>query len=284
VAALLGLDRMRQILGCTDDQGCLADAAGALDAERLLSGSLTILERTALLTVRVIDARKGRTVSRTTATLLDATEKELVDGARRLAHEAVTGQRLDTSGRLRISVDRPGASVTLDGKGIGDSPLREAPRVLEGPHAVTVQKQGYVRWSSTVSVPPGAEVPVEVELVPIRLMGEQARSRLWSWGFVSAGVAVAGSGAAIVFGRMADDSYARYKRATSRTQAVDLHDQTRLRATLANVSWGVAGAAAVGAAGLLGYAVISDARAADQASAALVPLPGGAALAVGGRF
>ena len=284
VAALLGLERMRRIVGCGEDQGCLAEMAGALDADRLLSGSLTILERTSLVTVRLIDtARGGRTLARATSTLLDATEKELVDAARRLSHEAVTGKRLDTSGRLRVTVDRPGAAVTLDGKGIGDSPLREVPRVLEGPHSVVVQKQGFVRWSSTVAVPAGAEVPVEIQLVPIQLMGEQARSRLWTWGFVTAGVAVAAVAGGTVLGKMADDSYAKYKQATNRTRAADLHDQTRQQATLANVSWGVAGAAALGAGALLGYAMISDARAAS-ASAAVLPAPGGAAVAVAGTF
>ena len=185
VAAVLGLDRLRQLLGCSDDQRCLSETAGSLDADRLLSGSLTILERTALVTVRLIDAPKGRTLARATATLLDATEQELVDAARRLAYEVVTGKRLDTSGVLRLRVDRPGAVVTLDGKELGRSPLPSAPRVLEGPHTVMVQKDGYVRWSTTVSVPPGGEVPVEVQLVPIRLLGEQARSRLWSWAWAS---------------------------------------------------------------------------------------------------
>jgi len=282
VAALLGLERMRQIVGC-EDRACLADVAGALDAERLLSGSLTILERTALVTVRIIETRTARTAGRATGTLLDATEKELVDAARRLAHEALTGKKLDTSGVLRISVDRPGAGVTLDGKEIGQSPLREKPRVLEGPHAVTVQKQGFVRWSSTIAVPAGAEVPVEVQLVPIQLMGEQARSRLWTWGWVSAGVAVAGTAAGLTFGKLAGDSYEQYKAATDRTRAVDLHDKTRFRATLANASWGVAGAGALAAAGLLGFAVYSDARAA-QVQAGIAPAAGGAGLAVSGRF
>ncbi len=283
VAALLGLERMRQVIGCSDDQACLSDAAGALDAEQLLSGALTILERTSLVTVRLIDARKGRTMARASTTLLDATEKELVDAAWRLAHEVVTGKRVDTSGRLRIAVDRPGASVTLDGKEIGPSPLREAPRVLEGPHALVVQKDGYVRWSTTVAVPAGGDVPVEVQLVPIRLLGEQARSRLWTWGYVSAGVAVAAAGGAVALGRMADDSYDRYRRATNRTVATDLRDQTRTRATMANVSWGVAGAAAVGAGALLGWALVSDARAAELA-AGLAPVPGGGAVLVSGSF
>jgi hypothetical protein len=271
VAAVLGLDRMRTLLGCSDDQGCLSDAAGALDAERLLSGSLTILERTALITVRLIDARKGRTLARTSTTLLDATEKELVDAARRLAFEVVTGKRLDTSGVIRIQVDRPGAVVTLDGKELGRAPLESAPRVLEGPHSIVVQKEGYVRWSTTVSLTAGGEVPVQVELVPIRLLGEAARSRLWSWAYGTTGAAAVGLAAGFVFKRQADDSYAKYKKATNRTRAGELKNQTRQKSTLATVSFGLAGAAVVSAGTLYILAARADARAAEQPAMAEPP-------------
>jgi hypothetical protein len=282
VAAVLGLDRLRQLLGCSDDQRCLSETAGALDADRLVSGSLTILERTALVTVRLIDAPRGRTLARATTTLLDATEKELVDAARRLAYEVVTGRRLDTSGVLRLRVDRPGAVVTLDGKELGRSPLPSAPRVLEGPHTVVVQKDGYVRWSSTVSVPPGGEVPVDAQLVPIRLLGESARSRLWAWSWTATGVAVVGLAGGLYLHKTADDTYSRYKRATTRSAAADLRDQTRLRSTLANVSFGVGGAAALSATTLFILAARADAKAAEEPRLALLPTGDGVLLQ--GRF
>ncbi len=294
IVALLGLERTRQMIGCTEDSGCMAELAGALDSDRLLSGSLTILERTSLVTVRLIEVKKSRTLARVTATLLDATEAELVDAARRLGHEALTGKKLDTTGTLRVAVDRPGATVTLDGKALGESPLKEHPRVLEGPHTITVQKAGYVRWSTTVQVAAGGTVPVEVDLVPIVLLGEAARSRLWTWGWVSSGVAVAAGASAIYFGAQSRSAHQDYVKATNRSQAVDLADKTRTNATLANVSWGVAGAATVGAGYLLYSAMVEDARAArppdappaspPRAAALAVPIEGGAMLTVSGRF
>ena len=288
ITAMLGLERTRQMLGCTEDQGCMAELAGALDSDQLLSGSLTILERTALLTVKVLDVKKSRTLARVTATLLDATERELVDAARRLGHEAVTGERLDTTGVVRVAVDRAGATVTLDGRSLGVSPLAEAPRVLEGPHSITVQKDGFVRWSTTVMVQAGQTVPVAADLVPVQLLGEAARSRLWTWGWVSAGVAVAASGSGLYFGTQASHSYDAYKLETVRSRAVDLHDKARQQATIANVSWAVAGAGALAAGGLLVVAMVQDAAAAapPPAGTTAVPvlLPGGAMLAVGGRF
>jgi len=294
IVALLGLERTRQMIGCTDDSGCMAELAGALDSDRLLSGSLTILERTSLVTVRLIEVKKTRTLARVTATLLDATEPELVDAARRLGHEALTGRKLDTSGVLRVAVDRRGATVTLDGKALGESPLEESPRVLEGPHTIIVQKPGYVRWSTTVQVAAGQTVPVEVDLVPIQLLGEAARSRLWTWGWVSSGVAAAAGASAIWFGAQSRASHDDYVKATTRTQAVDLGSQTRNQATVANVSWGVAGVAAAGAGYLLYSAMVEDARAArppdapppapPRAAAVALPIDGGAMVAVTGRF
>jgi len=294
IVALLGLERTRQMIGCTDDSGCMAELAGALDSDRLLSGSLTILERTSLVTVRLIEVKKTRTLARVTATLLDATEPELVDAARRLGHEALTGRKLDTSGVLRVGVDRRGATVTLDGKALGESPLKESPRVLEGPHTIIVQKPGYVRWSTTVQVAAGQTVPVEVDLVPIQLLGEAARSRLWTWGWVSSGVAAAAGASAIWFGAQSRASHDDYVKATTRTQAVDLGSQTRNQATVANVSWGVAGVAAAGAGYLLYSAMVEDARAArppdapppapPRAAAVALPIDGGAMVAVTGRF
>ncbi len=288
ISAMLGLEKTRQMLGCTDDQGCMAELAGALDSDRLLSGSLTILERTSLLTVKLLDVKKSRTLARVNATLLDATERELVDAARRLGHEAVTGEKLDTTGVVRVAVDRAGATVTLDGRSLGQSPLKEAPRVLEGPHAITVQKDGFVRWSTTVMVPAGQTVPVTVELVPVQLLGEAARSRLWTWGWISAGVAVAAIGSGVYFGSEANQSYDAYKVETVRTRAVDLHEQAQQQATIANVTWAVAGASALAAGGLLVAAMVQDASAGApppaRTTAVPVLLPGGAMLAVGGVF
>jgi hypothetical protein len=291
IVALLGLDRTKQMLGC-DDPSCLTELGHALDSEKLVSGSLTILDRTSLLTVRLIEPKRARTLSRATATLVDATEAELVDHARRLAHEVLTGEKLDTSGTLRVRVSEPGATVTLDGKSLGASPLNGTERVLEGPHSIVVQKAGFVRWSSTVSVAAGATVPVEAELIPIQLISEKARSRLWSWGFAATGVALVSAGAGATFGKLASDSYDDYKGSTSRSLAVEARDDTKFRALLANVSWGIAGASAAGAGWLLFSAVREDARAAGDAAkaaegkptAAVVPIAGGASVVFAGSF
>lgn len=67
VAQLLGAERQKQLLGCSDGS-CLAELAGGLGVDALLSGTVTKTESSWLATLRVLRARDG-------AELATATER-----------------------------------------------------------------------------------------------------------------------------------------------------------------------------------------------------------------
>ncbi len=72
VAALLGLERQRQLLGCGDDpSSCLAELGGALGAEGVVLGSLARIEGEYRLTAKVLSARDGRLLGQATAAAKD---------------------------------------------------------------------------------------------------------------------------------------------------------------------------------------------------------------------
>jgi hypothetical protein len=171
VAAQLGLERGKQMLGCAEDEACMVEIAGALAADKLLAGTVTLIDNTYLVAVKLIEVRRSRTLARTGDTLKAPTQAELVDGVRRLAHEALTGRKLDTTGVLRIEVPEAGARVALDGRGLGESPLPSGQRVIEGEHRITVQKIGFVTWA----VAAGSTVPVSVTLVPVSAFEAERR-------------------------------------------------------------------------------------------------------------
>ena len=274
VAAMLGAERQRQLLGCSDDTGCVSDIANALQMDRILSSEVTVIEHTTLLVVRHIDTHKARVLARVNVSLKDASEATVLDAMRRLTHEALTGQKLDTSGALRITVEESGARVTLDGKDLGLAPLAEpTQRVLEGPHELLVQKDGFVRWSSTVTATAGVDSPVTVKLVPVAALTEGYRSRAWSFGYSSAGVAVAGGATGLVAGVLSQLSYNDYLKAHGRQEALDLHDKVNNQALVANVALGVAAVAAAASVALFVTAVISEARAKPHAATADPVLP-----------
>lgn len=58
MAALLGLERQRQLLGCSDDS-CRADIASALGVDGVLVGTVTKLEKSYLLDVRILASGTG---------------------------------------------------------------------------------------------------------------------------------------------------------------------------------------------------------------------------------
>lgn len=175
VIAQLGVEKSKQMLGCSEDESCMLEIAGALSAERLLTGSVTLVDGTYLLSVKQVDARKARSIARAGDTLKAPTQAELVDGVRRLAHEVLTGRKLDTTGVVRIEVDQAGADVVLDGRSLGLSPVEGGQRVLEGTHRIVVTKGGFVTWETTVTVSAGVTVPVRATLVPIAAIEGEKR-------------------------------------------------------------------------------------------------------------
>lgn len=65
IAAVLGFESQRQLLGCSDSsQACLAELAGALGVDGLITGSLNRTSRGAfVVTLTVVGALDGRTVA-----------------------------------------------------------------------------------------------------------------------------------------------------------------------------------------------------------------------------
>lgn len=54
VVQLLGLERQKQLLGCSDESSCLAELAGALGVDGVLSASIVKNESGALATIKVL--------------------------------------------------------------------------------------------------------------------------------------------------------------------------------------------------------------------------------------
>jgi TolB-like protein len=67
VQTLIGLERQKQLLGCSEDSSaCLTELAGALGAPNVLSGSIGRLGDAYQLNLQMLDARKAQVVGRST--------------------------------------------------------------------------------------------------------------------------------------------------------------------------------------------------------------------------
>jgi TolB-like protein len=72
VEQVLGLERQRQLLGCSESSSsCIAELAAGLGADALITGTVVPVGTKVTVTLRLIDARDGRVVSSESARLRD---------------------------------------------------------------------------------------------------------------------------------------------------------------------------------------------------------------------
>ncbi len=79
IASMLGFERQKALLGCSEEASCMAEIGAALGSEVLVSGSLGKLGDTFVLTLRAYDTVRGVALGRDTATL--EKEGELIAAA-----------------------------------------------------------------------------------------------------------------------------------------------------------------------------------------------------------
>jgi hypothetical protein len=147
--------------GCEDvDVACLKDIAATLSADRLIYGNIVRSGDKVRITLFNFDARSGqidasaeRTVT-ANSLMTDSTLSEIVVGlTQRLA-----GKRGTATGTLRITGNRPGAAVSLDGKpagALGPEGELVITQVPDGQHTILVESSdGRDRRELAVEVRP----------------------------------------------------------------------------------------------------------------------------------
>lgn len=78
IAAVVGLERQKQIMGCGDDQGsCMAELADALGVDGILTGSIGKTSGGFAFTLKVIASNSGKTLAAETTRV--KTDDELLD-------------------------------------------------------------------------------------------------------------------------------------------------------------------------------------------------------------
>ncbi len=70
IQALLGLERQKELLGCSENaEACMAEVVGALNSDRGVSGELARTGGTSVLTLSLLDLRASKSLARVTRRL-----------------------------------------------------------------------------------------------------------------------------------------------------------------------------------------------------------------------
>ncbi len=148
------LMEVKLVFSCPDEApSCMAQAAKSLGAEKLVFGSVKKAADGYLVTLKMLDAAKGR---------VDAWVAEQVPRSQATAPGIrgpvqkwfTTLSGAGTSGGIRVTADIVGASVLLDGLPVGvttEDPL-ELGGIATGQHDVVISKPGYEPVRKNVEV------------------------------------------------------------------------------------------------------------------------------------
>ncbi len=257
IVRLLNFEAQKQQLGCSD-MACIAEIGGALGADYLVTGSLTQTGEVVLVQLQLANISAARIEHRVSREYRGA-PGGLIEELRSAVRQLVGGLLAGKAGTLALRVNEEGATVRLDDVIVGVSPLAPL-TVAGGPHALVVEKDGFVRHRQDIAIEAERTVEVSVALLPSR---EFARAhaeraglmRALAWTGVGVGVAgLAGGGVLWFLGAEAAedlnarvDAYnAQASRSTARYNRLDRRERE-----IALFDLGAVTAAGVGVAGVV---------------------------------
>jgi hypothetical protein len=177
---------------CTADPACLAPLAQELQVQRVVAGSVAGLGDSYVVNLRLVDD-KGRELGRVSETLHGRAD-QLIQEVRVAVYRLVAPQRL--VGAISLLSEVPGATVTIDERAVGVTPLAgPIDNLPVGEHLLRVARSGYAAFVDRVPVrfEKATEVVVRQQAVTLEARVEEAEraagrsleppvySRWWFW-------------------------------------------------------------------------------------------------------
>ncbi len=205
IAQVVALEAEKQAMGCTDSS-CLSEVATAMDADRIVTGTLDKVGSTFLITLTEIDARRLEPVARVEATL-PADEGQLIDAVRRAARDlnaksprvvppGQTVAGLATGpGTLVVTSTPPGAQIEVDGRVVGTTPATVA-SLSSGNHALTMRPVGTPAIDIVAPVYAAGQTSIDVKIATAAsstpealadLDAQRTWNNIWGWSKVGGG-------------------------------------------------------------------------------------------------
>lgn len=224
ITRVLDLEAEKQSMGC-DSEKCLAEVGQALDAARIVTGSLDKLGDGFMVTMSEIDAKSLETVARVQERVPND-ENKLVDAVTRLASDLLQKARVTatgttvkgfaSAGSLEIETDPRGAKIVLAGTELGSSPTK-IDNLAAGTQRLRLIRDDYEPVEIDVPIYSGGTTKVSAEMRIMRALAEknlQVRHEKWrdanqwhfagAWTKVGIGGVVGGLGSLYGFGNLAN--------------------------------------------------------------------------------
>ena len=163
-----------RLQSCTASPDCLLPLVRAFKATRIVSGNVGGLADSYVVNLKLV-SEDGRELRRVTATLRGSAE-ELISEIRVAAVRLVAPEQL--TGSVEILSDVAGASVSVDGNPMGQTPLLGAlDKLPVGVHKVSVAREGYSSFEEEFPVRFEKKTQVVVRLSATSKAAQRAERR-----------------------------------------------------------------------------------------------------------
>lgn len=192
IRAILEREAQKQLLGC-DDDSCLAELAGALGADVLITGRVTKLESAWAVSLTAVNPRRAEALGRVTEEW-GGTEVGLLNLIDPLIDRllAPPGQKL--VGGIRVEGAVRGTRIYVDEQIRGTAPAGRLGRIEIGARRLTLSAEDYKPIERWVVVRTDQTTSVSVQQSPL----DRAPFYATWWFWTVAGAAVAGAATATV--------------------------------------------------------------------------------------
>jgi TolB-like protein len=252
INSIIGFEKQKQVIGCSDDSTCLAEVGGALGVDFILVGSLGRIGSLYRIDLKLVETRKARVRGRIGVSV-DGQEEKLVVAIQKAVRDLLLPE---------TPADEPVAAVVAPTKEQRADP-KLAPRADKG-----------ARTAERRTVAPTPPPPSDGKA---RSGGSSRRT----WAYVAGGAGLAAVAGGVVAGLSAKAAFDDEKAASAAGDLAAYEDYKSKAQTLPLVADGlyVVGAAGIGVGAWLYFTGKEPAVAFD-----VVPLPGGAMATIGGGF
>jgi hypothetical protein len=203
------LTRRPELRNCTGEVGCLVTVGRLLGVERVISGNVGGLAGSYVVNLKIVDVKERKELRRIQEPISGRPD-QLIEAVRIAAYGLVAPERL--RGALTVLADQPGATIHLNGKPVGKTPVRTIRGLPVGTYILRVSKPGYTDIVRNIRVPfqKIAQIVVKLQAAGAKDGGGKRPAvaavkrpypwytRWWFWTVV--GVAAAGIGVGLGYG------------------------------------------------------------------------------------
>ena len=143
--------KSRRFRRCAGETRCLAKIGKHLSADLLVSGNVAALGESYVVNIKVISVASKSELNRVSSDPLRGNPDELIEAVRVAAYRLLAPKEL--LGSITLLADVEGASVILDGKVVGTTPLAgPLPRLALGKHKLSVTREGFSSFAQEIEV------------------------------------------------------------------------------------------------------------------------------------